>query len=73
MNEWFVVSFQFQNLQGCRLLSSLRWKLFGLDVHEDQGQGLPALRQVRVHSQEVVHARHRLHLQQVRRQNQFRE
>lgn len=72
MKNGFVVSFQFQNVQGCRLLSSLRWKLFGLDVHEDQGQGLPALRQVRVHSQEVVHARHRLHLQQVRRQNQFR-
>ncbi len=60
-----MFSFQFQNGQRGRLLSTLRGQLSRPDIDEDQGEGIPALRQVRVHPAEVVHARHRLHLQQV--------
>jgi len=53
-----MFSFQFQNGQRGRLLSTLRGQLSRPDIDEDQGEGIPALRQVRVHPAEVVHARH---------------
>ena len=57
--------FQLQDVKGGRLLGPLRRQLPRPHVHEGEGQGVPALRQIRVHAAEVVHARHRVHLQQV--------
>ena len=58
-------NFQLQDVEGCRVLGPLRRQLPRPHVHEGEGQGLPALRQVRVHPSQVVHARQRLPLQQV--------
>ena len=67
MNLFFQPSFQFQfsNVEGRGLLGARCGQLSGANVNEGQRERLPALRQVRVSAQEVVHARHRLHLQPV--------
>ena len=57
--------FQLQDGQGRGLLGPLCGQLPRPHLHEGEGQGLPALRQVRVPAAEVVHARHRVHLQPV--------
>ena len=60
---YFCFVFQLQNSKRNRVLCPLCRQLPGADLDEGQGQGVPALRQVRVPAQEVVHARHRLHIQ----------
>lgn len=56
---------QFQNVQRRGLHGTLCGQLSGADVDEGEGQGVPALRQVRVPAAQVVHDRHRVHLQSV--------
>lgn len=56
---------QFQNVQRSRLHGTLCGQLSGADIDEGEGQGVPALRQVRVPAAQMVHDRHRVHLQSV--------